>query len=215
MTTKPYVVVVGTDFSPQGARAVKTAFEQASLQALAELHVVHVAFAVESDSTGSGPPVEALTGLPTRRLDELQKQLVEHLNATLGALPKRDKELQIVAHVAEDVPSVGLTRLARDLDADLIVVGSHGLRGVARWLLGSVTEAVIRTASCKVLVVPPELHELGPSIDPPCPRCVQARNDPSGQGLWCAQHRERHGRRHTYHQGDRVAAETNLPLTVR
>jgi len=54
-----------------------------------------------------------------------------------------------------------------------------------------------------------------PKIEPPCPRCVEARRASKGTELWCAQHNERHGRRHTYHQTDRLGADTNMPLALR
>ena len=44
-------------------------------------------------------------------------------------------------------------RMAKEVGADLIVMGTHGRRGVSRALLGSITEAVIRTAPCPVLAV--------------------------------------------------------------
>jgi hypothetical protein len=95
-------------------------------------------------------------------------------------------------------------------------VGSHGLRGIARWVLGSVAESTLRTASCPVLVIPPPAQDTVPvpKIEPPCPRCVDARKASAGTEMWCEQHRERHGRRHTYYQADRGAAETNMPLVV-
>lgn len=43
---------------------------------------------------------------------------------------------------------------AERIPADLIVMGTHGLRGFERWLLGSVTERVLRRATCPVLTVP-------------------------------------------------------------
>jgi len=42
---------------------------------------------------------------------------------------------------------------AKDWNADLIVVGSHGRRGLKRFLLGSVAEAVAMNAHCSVVVV--------------------------------------------------------------
>jgi hypothetical protein len=63
------------------------------------------------------------------------------------------------------------------------------------------------------LVVPPAPETLKtPVIEPPCPRCVEARR--AGAGTWCEQHAQRHGRRHTYHQGDRVSADGNFPLVM-
>ncbi len=46
-----------------------------------------------------------------------------------------------------------INQTARELDCDLIVMGTHGRRGVSRALLGSVTETVLRTAPCPVLAV--------------------------------------------------------------
>jgi nucleotide-binding universal stress UspA family protein len=46
-----------------------------------------------------------------------------------------------------------INQTAKELHADLIVMGTHGRRGVSRALLGSVTETVVRTAPCPVLTV--------------------------------------------------------------
>jgi nucleotide-binding universal stress UspA family protein len=46
-----------------------------------------------------------------------------------------------------------ITRFARDTGADLIVLASHGRTGIRRLVLGSVTEQVLRTAPCNVLVI--------------------------------------------------------------
>jgi nucleotide-binding universal stress UspA family protein len=79
---------------------------------------------------------------------------------------KKAKEL--VARVAEQLqaagfhtttatpdsdPRHGIIDCAADWKADLIVMGSHGRRGLDKWLLGSVAEAVMRHASCSVEIV--------------------------------------------------------------
>lgn len=51
------------------------------------------------------------------------------------------------------VPWVEITSAAAETKADLIVMGTHGRRGMARALLGSVAEKVVRTAPCPVLTV--------------------------------------------------------------
>jgi nucleotide-binding universal stress UspA family protein len=51
---------------------------------------------------------------------------------------------------------------AANLDADLIVMGSHGANGFERLLLGSVTDEVLRKAACPVLVVPPHANAHAP-----------------------------------------------------
>jgi nucleotide-binding universal stress UspA family protein len=47
-----------------------------------------------------------------------------------------------------------ILQAARDIPADLIVMGTHGASGLERWLLGSVAENVFRHAACPVLTVP-------------------------------------------------------------
>jgi len=218
MSNKPFVVVVGTDYSQQASRALKVAFEQASRAAPAELHVVHVSLATSPETAvRSALPFAGLAASPVLSLEEQQALLVKHLDAALGAVPVvQERKVRVIAHVVVNAPVFGLTQLASQLEADLIVVGSHGRRGLARWLLGSVADGVVRQANCAILVVPPEPHELPvPAIEPACPECVTARSASAGQELWCAQHREHHGRRHTYHQGDRACADTNFPLVVR
>ena len=48
-----------------------------------------------------------------------------------------------------------INQTAKELHADLIVMGTHGRRGVSRALLGSIAENVVRTAPCPVLTVRP------------------------------------------------------------
>jgi nucleotide-binding universal stress UspA family protein len=46
-----------------------------------------------------------------------------------------------------------IEQAATKIGADLIVMGTHGRRGIARMLLGSVAESIVRTATCPVLLV--------------------------------------------------------------
>ncbi len=52
---------------------------------------------------------------------------------------------------------------ARSWPADLVVMGTHGRGGFERWMLGSVTEKVLRKAPCPVMTVPPPAVGLPPS----------------------------------------------------
>jgi nucleotide-binding universal stress UspA family protein len=214
----PHVIVVGTDYSDYAVAALKAAYAQAIQQAPAELHVVHVTPASNASAVGyPAPPFAGLATVPVLSFEEQQAELVAHLDETLATLPGFSSgNVRVFAHVVLDAPAFGVTRLASALDADLIVVGSHGRHGVVRWLLGSVAEGVVRQASCPVLVVPPSPPALSaPPVEPACPACLAARQASGGAELWCEQHRERHGRRHTYYQPDRGSAETNFPLLVR
>ena len=46
-----------------------------------------------------------------------------------------------------------ILQTAKEIHADLIVIGTHGRRGISRFLLGSVAEAIVRSAPCPVLTV--------------------------------------------------------------
>lgn len=63
--------------------------------------------------------------------------------------------------VEHEAPAKSILEEAKKWDADLIVMGSHGRRGLDRFAMGSVSESVAMTAHCSVEVVrPPHHHEL-------------------------------------------------------
>lgn len=216
--TKPFVVVVGTDYSKHAERALKVAFAEAMRSVPAELHVVHATFAVGPNASVSpGRAFEGFGPVPALTVDEQQARLIQHLDQVFESLPGfHEGQVRVFAHVVLNEPVVGLTAVASALEAQLLVVGTHGHHGITRWLLGSVAEGALRQATCPILVIPPEPNELAvPTIEPPCARCVAARTSSGGAEMWCEQHRERHDRRHTYYQNDRVSLDHNLPLVVR
>ncbi len=82
----------------------------------------------------------------------------------------------IVTHVMVESAAQQVAQLAADLEADLVVVGTHGRRGVPRLLLGSVAEMTLRLAPCPVLVVRRKSALVpAPSLEPPCERCIHIR----------------------------------------
>lgn len=218
-STKPYVIVVAIDYSPTGNLAFEGALELAVKRPSAEVHVVNVLPVVASDPTsdvlaawGGAPITQAVATNDLRSY--IQTRVTEfrarHVGTDLSFLDT------LRAHQRINVPSEEIAQLAADVEADLVVVGTHGRRGISRLVLGSVAEATVRLAPCPVLVVRPKSVPVpAPTIEPPCPRCVEARRASGGDQFWCEQHLERHGQRHTYHQGDRVGADTNMPLVVR
>jgi hypothetical protein len=121
----------------------------------------------------------------------------------------------VVTHIRVGPAADEIAQLCADLEADLLVVGTHGRRGVSRMTLGSVAEGVVRLAPCPVFVVRAKLLVTVAAIEPPCTECVKARQATRGEQLWCEQHSERHGQRHTYHHGDRVSEDGSMPLVFR
>jgi nucleotide-binding universal stress UspA family protein len=217
MSNKPYIIVVGADFSDASELAVQKAFELASQQADSEVHLVNVVqtygpqVAYEMPLDASALSVLTITEARTR----FRRYVDDAYERYLKANPDRPVR-RVLAHVRFDAIAEELAQLAADLEADLVVVGTHGRRGLSRVLLGSSAEATVRLAPCPVLVVRPKaVPEAPPVIEPPCPRCVEERRATNGAEMWCEQHRERHGQRHTYHQGDRVSRDATMPLLMR
>lgn len=60
-----------------------------------------------------------------------------------------------LAFIPHGSPGLEIVKAAKEWQADLIVIGSHGRRGITRALVGSVAEAVMRHAPCPVVVVGP------------------------------------------------------------
>jgi nucleotide-binding universal stress UspA family protein len=79
---------------------------------------------------------------------EAAKTLVERIATELRSAGFKAETLVGVGDVRE-----GIIDTAADWHADLIMVGSHGLRGMQRFLLGSVSEFVVRHAPCSVEIV--------------------------------------------------------------
>jgi nucleotide-binding universal stress UspA family protein len=168
------------------------------------------------------PELEITKKPATAAIDEAATRIAQHVEKKVAEFRAKNPNdsalagLRVVPHLRTDSPAFEVAQLAADLEADLVVVGTHGRRALARMLVGSVAELTVRLAPCPVLVVRPKASPAPiPAIEPPCPRCVETRAASGGKEFWCEQHRERHGQRHTYHQGDRASAETNLPLIGR
>ncbi|MEY4543964.1 MAG: hypothetical protein RL685_159 [Pseudomonadota bacterium] len=164
---KPYGVVAAWDFSPLGDRAVTEALRVCATRPAAVLHVitVGVASAVGIVLPGSDPQFRSQEEGEELARDRL-KRIVDEFTAQNAALSLE----KIAVYVTVGVASECIVALARAVDADLIVLGTHGRHGVERIVLGSVAEAVVRAAPCGVFVIRPRDFLAGerlPEIEPP------------------------------------------------
>lgn len=85
------------------------------------------------------------------------------LNQRLGETEEKAKEIgirNIKLIKCFGKPCEKIIELATEKKIDLIVMGTHGRTGIAHFLIGSITEKVIRSAPCPVLVIRPNIHGL-------------------------------------------------------
>ena len=138
-------ILVPIDFSTSSTEAVRVAADLSQRYA-AEVCLVHV-----SDPINYAlPPRYPLHLLPSQ--SEIRAGFEDQLSDA-----KKDAESAGIANAQtrylEGIPSIEIVEFAKKHGFDLIVMGTHGRRGLQRALIGSVTEKVVRTASCAVLAV--------------------------------------------------------------
>ena len=140
-------ILVPTDFSETADKALVYAKDLAT-RIGASLHLVHVfkdPYAVAAYTPEVYTPVPA--EVRERAMEEVRERLLERLDA--------DEEQQFRGSrgIVRGLVAPQIVDYAATQDIDLIVIGTHGRRGVAHLLLGSVAEHVVRTAACPVLTV--------------------------------------------------------------
>ena len=137
-------IVVGFDFSPLSELALR---EAAALAAERPDITIHVVSARSDDSR------HRISNSSSEDVGfELEQALMESARTALrdqGA----SEAIAVVPHTLVGEPADLIVAMAEDVDAELIIVGSHGRRGIKRLFLGSVAEEVMRSACCPVLVM--------------------------------------------------------------
>ena len=145
--TGRFVVLAALDGSEAASEIVRVAANLARNTPGGELHLVHVVENLPAPVTLVPAPlglgVTAVEMMADGR-KRIQALAVEARSSFGGRL---------LTHVASGSACKQILQVAIDVQADLLVVGTHGRGGVKRVLLGSVAETVVRKASCPVLVV--------------------------------------------------------------
>jgi nucleotide-binding universal stress UspA family protein len=139
-------ILCPTDFSEFSRRALEHATALA-LRHGAELAVVHVypfmmVMATDAPYFPAGLPLDPATR--TRLLSDLETE----------AEPARAAGLKPQLLLLEGDPAEEILRQARKAAADVVVMGTHGRRGLDRLMLGSVARRVVQRAGCAVLTIP-------------------------------------------------------------
>lgn len=146
MTRQDRVLVVGTDLGPMGDDAILQGLELLALGGRA-LHLVHV---LEPTHLGEhGPAAIAQT------LAEVPAQVERHVRYVAVLNQVTYEQARVHTHVRLGSATSSLLQACIDLEADLLILGTHGRQGIGRLLLGSIAEALVRKAHCPVLVARP------------------------------------------------------------
>lgn len=130
-------VVLPTDFSNTSKAALSLA-ESIVRDQGGKLYIVHV----EEPPAAYGGG-DLFYGIPSATLEDVKRLLLE--------VKPSDPAIAYEHHLVHGAPAEAIVTFAESVDADMIVIGTHGRTGVNRMLIGSVAEAVVRRANCPVL----------------------------------------------------------------
>jgi len=144
-------ILVGTDFSPESHQALAHALRIAR-RLDATILLAHAGTVIEPTAAALAPESAALI--------EYQKIVTEHEVENRTRLAELVREVQAQGlraeeHLIDGFADTALRDAAEALDADLVVIGTHGRTGLKRLLLGSVAERVVRLCRRHVMVARP------------------------------------------------------------
>jgi len=139
-------VLFASDFSRESGKAFAAALRMAKTNraTLTVLHVIAPLMPVTPDQY-VGPET-------WRELDqETRRWTKRKLDALIGKATKGG--VKVVGLAVDGSPAQQIVRVARSKRCDLVVIGTHGRTGLAKFFLGSVAGRVVSTAHCPVLTV--------------------------------------------------------------
>ena len=156
MSIFPTKILLATDGSEEAQLALSTAVDQAN-STNSELHLVTVgpwnpdpAYATH-EASFRWQTYEEVTEVIGKEAKQILDEQVKKIKEAGGAVQE--------AHLRRGRKDQEIVRLAEEIGAGLIVVGSRGRGGVRRALMGSVSDSVVRHAHCPVMVVRKEKEQ--------------------------------------------------------
>jgi nucleotide-binding universal stress UspA family protein len=147
---KHETILVPVDFSPSALEAASTAIDMVRDQGGGKIIFLHV---IDSIYYDLGWMSEGIL-IPRDVVDQSKEKIAERLKALVTVDDFSGIEAETL--VVEGTPYLEITRAIEKLEPDLIVMGTHGRRGVSHMFLGSVAEKIVRMAPCPVLTVKAE-----------------------------------------------------------
>lgn len=147
MSIFPTRILLATDGSEEATLAARTAIDIADKTG-SELHIILVGLSVSYVGMGQ----LEIADIPGPAQEELNQEAQRLLNAQARWIEANGGTV-VEAHLRIGKPDEEIVSQAEELGAGLIVIGSRGLGGIRRALMGSVSDSVVRHAHCPVLVV--------------------------------------------------------------
>jgi universal stress protein A len=140
-------ILVPVDFSETSLHALRLAAKMARTQH-ATLVLLHVGAVVWAGAPGLD------IGGPTPILAQWNDEIAREHESALRRVAREEvpSDVQVDCLVRDGVPAAAVLDACKETNADLIVIGTHGRRGLDRIFLGSVAESVIRESPVPVLV---------------------------------------------------------------
>ena len=139
-------IIVPTDFS----KLSQSAFDYAKDLAEKMESTIHIIYVLEKT-----PPFLAAKSLDVSEeelMKSMEKEADKHLSK-IANLFMEDSSVKIVKVLRKGIDYEEIVNYAKEINADLIVLATHGRTGILHTLLGSVAEKVIRYSKCPVLVI--------------------------------------------------------------
>jgi nucleotide-binding universal stress UspA family protein len=156
-------ILVPTDFSAGSDAAIAYAFELADALG-ASLHLLHVL----ENPFATGAYMEMYAPPPGDYFADLERQADARLRGSLSDAQKARVRVDFSTRMGSAAAEI-LDRLEEAPQIDLVVMATHGRGGVARLMMGSVAEKIVRSAPCPVLTL----------REPPHPRQAAAIGEES------------------------------------
>lgn len=137
-------ILVPHDFSDTAEKALGYALDLAERLG-SRVTILHV-YEVPTYAFPEGPT------LTLEMVSEIERAAAIALDG-VAARARRRPGVNVGTQLRQGTPWKEIDAAAKESSVDLIVIGTHGRRGIARALLGSVAEKIVRTAPCAVLTV--------------------------------------------------------------
>lgn len=204
----PYRILVSVGHDDNSNPAFAEAIQLMQGHPSVELHVAHVVEEKMPATSGLG------ISLLDEQLQAAPKVLEARLDKVASELGYRGR---VIGHLRVGAAAAAVLQVAVDIQADVIVVGTHHRSGLERFFLGSVAEAVVRGAHCPVMVVTTKNYEglrRSRRLEPPCPECVKVRKQSANATYWCETHARPHLHTHVFQGNDRTSIAPS-PTGVR